>query len=333
MRGAAAATSSLRVPSKVDLEHLGRGANQEFPLNIHGVGKAGKQPPFKGKVVSVERLGGRDRERDVTNIVIDTGGVPFVEGQSFGVQPPGTKVNSRGQEVPQHVRLYSIASSRYGDSGDGQTCTLCVVRVIYPNPTTGEEVRGLCSNYLADVKPGDELVMTGPAGTALLLADNPWQKRIVCVSTGTGIAPFRSFWRRIFFDGIPNQPAQPFSDNAMFWLLSGFANQDSILYGKELQAALDANPKHMRLDIALSLEQQNAQGGPEYVQDRIHEHAQEFLDLMASDDCIFYFCGLKRMYSSVLDMLEVMGREHCDMDVPALIKELKKSHRWHVETA
>jgi hypothetical protein len=41
VRGAAAATSSLRVPSKVDLEHLGRGANQEFPLNIHGVGKAG----------------------------------------------------------------------------------------------------------------------------------------------------------------------------------------------------------------------------------------------------------------------------------------------------
>lgn len=42
----------------------------------------------------------------------------------------------------------------------------------------------MCSNYLADVKPGDELVMTGPAGTALLLADNPWNKRIVCVSTG-----------------------------------------------------------------------------------------------------------------------------------------------------
>jgi hypothetical protein len=26
---------------------------------------------------------------------------------------------------------------------------------------------------------------------------------------------------------------------------------------------------------------------------------------MASDDAIFYFCGLKRMYSSVLEMLEV----------------------------
>jgi Na+-transporting NADH:ubiquinone oxidoreductase subunit NqrF len=52
------------------------------------------------------------------------------------------------------------------------------------DPATGETVHGLCSNYLCDRKPGDELVMTGPAGTALLLNDDPWKKRIVCVSTG-----------------------------------------------------------------------------------------------------------------------------------------------------
>lgn len=46
----------------------------------------------------------------------------------------------------------------------------------------------------------------------------------------------------------------------------------SVLYGDELKAALEANPKHMRLDIALSLEQQNAQGGPEYVQVGRHDH-------------------------------------------------------------
>ncbi len=38
------------------------------------------------------------------------------------------------------MRLYSIASSRYGDSHDGKTCTLCVVRVIY-NDQDGNEVR------------------------------------------------------------------------------------------------------------------------------------------------------------------------------------------------
>lgn len=53
-------------------------------------------------------------------------------------------------------------------------------------------------------------------------------------TTGTGIAPFRSFWRRIFYDGVPHKP---FAPGALFWLLSGFANEDSVLYGDELQVS------------------------------------------------------------------------------------------------
>jgi ferredoxin--NADP+ reductase len=322
----------------VDLEKntlLSTGKVSSFPpLNTHGVGKAGKNPPFIGKVLSVERLGGRDKERDVTHIVIDTGGVAFVEGQSFGVQPPGTKITSKG-EVPQHVRLYSIASSRYGDYGDGNTCTLCVVRVIYPDPKTGEEKRGLCSNYLADVKPGDELVMTGPSGTALLLSEEAHNRPVVCVATGTGIAPFRSFWRRLVFDAVPGKGQgghRSFGPHGMFWLLAGFANEDSVLYGDELAAAVEAEPNHVRVDIALSLQQKNASGGPNYVQDRIEENADAFLRLMASDDALFYFCGLKRMYCSVLEVLERVGNEK-GIDAVGLIAKLKKEHRWHVETA
>jgi benzoyl-CoA 2,3-dioxygenase component A len=68
------------------------------------------------------------------------------------------------------------------------------------------------------------------------------------------------------------------------------------------------------------------------MQDRIHEHGEEFLNLMRSDDAVFYFCGLKRMYSSVLEELEQLGKEQ-GLDVAALIASLKKQHRWHVETA
>jgi len=50
-----------------------------------------------------------------------------------------------------------------------------------------------------------------------------------------------------------------------FWLLAGFANEDSVLYGDELQAARAVNP-NFRLDIALSLQQKNKAGGPAYVQ-------------------------------------------------------------------
>lgn len=52
------------------------------------MGKAGKNPPFSGKIIKVTPLGGRDREREVTELVIATGGVRFNEGQSFGVVPP-----------------------------------------------------------------------------------------------------------------------------------------------------------------------------------------------------------------------------------------------------
>lgn len=43
----------------------------------------------------------------------------------------GTKVNSRGKEMPHGTRLYSIAASRYGDKFDGKTTTLCVRRATY----------------------------------------------------------------------------------------------------------------------------------------------------------------------------------------------------------
>ena len=45
-----------------------------------------------------------------------------------------------------------------------------------------------------------------------------------------------------------------------------------------------------------------------------------------------YFCGLKRMYSSVTASLERLGAAR-GIDTPALITKLKHEHRWYVETA
>lgn len=58
----------------------------------------------------------------------------------------GTKVNSRGKEMPHGTRLYSIAASRYGDKLDGKTTTLCVrrVRALFRRiPTV--QARNVCS--------------------------------------------------------------------------------------------------------------------------------------------------------------------------------------------
>ena len=73
-------------------------------------------------------------------------------------------MNSKGKEVAHGARLYSIAASRYGDNFDGKTTSLCVRRATYWCPELKAEdpaKKGLCSNFLCDAKPGDEVTLTG----------------------------------------------------------------------------------------------------------------------------------------------------------------------------
>lgn len=43
---------------------------------------------------------------------------------------------------------------------------------------------------------------TGPTGKVLLMPEDP-NAVFIMVATGTGIAPFRSFWRRQFLEDVP----------------------------------------------------------------------------------------------------------------------------------
>merc|ERR1711918_115758 len=86
---------------------------------------------------------------------------------------------------------------------------------VYVDSETGKEdpaKKGICSNLLCDAKPGQEIMMTGPTGKILLMPKDP-NAVLICVATGTGIAPFRSFWRRCFFEGIPG-----YKFNGLFWM-------------------------------------------------------------------------------------------------------------------
>ena len=54
----------------------------------------------------------------------------------------GVKVNSKGKEMQHGTRLYSIASTRYGDAFDGQTTSLCVRRATFWDNEKGAEDPG-----------------------------------------------------------------------------------------------------------------------------------------------------------------------------------------------
>ncbi len=75
----------------------------------------------------------------------------------------GTKINSKGQEVPETVRLYSIASSRYGDRHDGKTCTLCVVRVVWRGECAVVGLQTFCNAMSCRAAWNDMAWCTSPA--------------------------------------------------------------------------------------------------------------------------------------------------------------------------
>ena len=51
--------------------------------------------------------------------------------------------------------------------------------------------KGVCSNFLCDTKPGDEVMLTGPAGKVMLMPEKNTETDLIMVATGTGIAPYR----------------------------------------------------------------------------------------------------------------------------------------------
>jgi len=293
-----------------------------MPMNTYS-----PKSPFKAKIKSVEKITGPAATGETCNIVIETDGkIPFWEGQSYGVIPPGTKINSRGKEMPHGTRLYSIASSRYGDFFDGKTTTLCVRRATYWDPELGKEdpaKKGICSNFLCDATPGTEVTMTGPTGKILLMDPNPNAVH-VCVATGTGIAPFRSFWRRCFYEDVPN-----FKFTGLFWLFMGAANPDGKLYDDEIQAILATYPDQFRVDYALSRVQKNKSGGKMYIQDKMEEYADEIFDLL-SNGAHIYFCGLKGMMPGINSMLERVCNEK-GLNYEEFFSKLKENNQYHVE--
>jgi len=121
------------------------------PVNVYK-----NKAPFTGKVVSTKRIVGPKATGETCHIVVDhKGDFPYWEGQSWGVIPPGVREKDG---KPHSVRLYSIASSRYGDDMSGKTGSLCVRRATYWCPELKADdpaKKGICSNFLCDTKAGD----------------------------------------------------------------------------------------------------------------------------------------------------------------------------------
>ncbi|WP_016876432.1 ferredoxin--NADP reductase [Chlorogloeopsis fritschii PCC 9212] len=294
----------------------------DVPVNLYR-----PNAPFIGKCISNEALVKEGGIGIVQHIKFDlTGGdLRYVEGQSIGIIPPGVDKNGK----PEKLRLYSIASTRHGDDVDDKTVSLCVRQLEYKHPETGETVYGVCSTYLCNLKPGDDVKITGPVGKEMLLPPDE-DANVIMMATGTGIAPMRAYLWRMFKDN--ERAVNPeYQFKGFSWLIFGVPTTPNILYKEELEEIQAKYPDNFRLTYAISREQKNAQGGRMYIQDRVAEHADELWNLIKNEKTHTYICGLRGMEDGIDAALTAAAAKE-GVTWSDYQKELKKAGRWHVET-
>merc|ERR1712048_830810 len=320
---------------------------REVPFNLFT-----KKEPLKAKVTKNDKYAHTITENtgdpnwETVHVTFDhDGNFPYLEGMSLGVISPGP--DKRGQ-TPAAIRLYSIASSAVGDNENSKTVTLCVKRVVeldgkFANREVGEDkpdkagtafpsnkvYRGVCSNHICDLKEGDEVLITGPVGTEMLLPQHP-EANIIMLATGTGIAPMRSYLRLLFSDKAGANPDGSRKFKGLVWLFLGVPYSKSLLYDDENIEFATKYPDNFRYNYAISREQKNAAGQKMYIQTRIAEYAQDIWDLLQNKKTHVYMCGLKGMESGMQEALGPIA-ESKGIAWPDFVKTLKKEDRWHVE--
>ncbi|MDE2333794.1 MAG: benzoyl-CoA 2,3-epoxidase subunit BoxA [Rhodospirillales bacterium] len=269
--------------------------------------------PITAVVTGNFRITAADAESDVRHIILDFGTVPFpvLEGQSIGITPPGEDATGR----PYAMRLYSIASPRDGERPNTNNLALTVKRVAERRPD-GSLFRGLASNYLCDLKLGDQVAVTGPFGATFLMPDDPGAD-IIMICTGTGAAPFRGFTerrRRIAHRG----PGR-------LWLFFGARTPQELPYFGPLQKV----PKTL-LEQELVFSRLPGQRR-QYVQHRMAARGPELAELLRRPATHVFLCGLKGLEAGVDEALVAVGRE-AGFDWPALRAVLRADGRFHAET-
>jgi ferredoxin--NADP+ reductase len=282
--------------------------------------------PFLGTVTENYSLVGEGAIGRVNHITFDlAGGDPqlqYVEGQSIGIIPEGTDANGK----PHKLRLYSIASTRHGDNMAGHTVSLCVRQLQYEKD--GETINGVCSTYLCDIEPGAKVKITGPVGKEMLLPDDE-EANVIMLATGTGIAPMRTYLRRMFEPAEREKNGWHFKGKA--WLFMGAPKTPNLLYDTDFEHYQSEFPDNFRYTKAISREQQNAKGGRMYIQDRVLEYADEIFAMIENPKTHVYMCGLKGMEPGIDEAMSAAAAAK-GLNWAELRPALKKAERWHVET-
>ena len=220
-------------------------AHQAVPVNLYK-----PKTPFIGTVTenySLLQEGAIDR---VNHITFDlSGGDPHLN----------TSKASRSASFPT-VKMPRPTSSAFTRSPAHAMATTwqatpstCVRQLQYEKDE--ETINGVCSTFLCDIEPGSKVKITGPVGKEMRYHDDE-EANVIMFATGTGIAPMRTYLRRMFESSEREKNGWNFRGKA--WLFMGAPKTPNLLYDDDFNRYESEYPENFRYTKAISREQQNA---------------------------------------------------------------------------
>lgn len=273
----------------------------EVELNIYSPRNPVEVPIVENRICTIE-----SSPNFVRHVTFDISGTDLEGhvqvGQSIGILPPGE--NERGR--PHKLRLYSVSSPTEGEKGEPNLVSTTVKRTI-EEFENNELYLGVCSNYLANLRPGDKVKMTGPSGRRFLLPENANDFNYVMFATGTGIAPFRGMIMEMLDAGIEND----------IMLVFGCPYRTDLLYADYFRS-MDEEYSNFHYLPYISREDRRVDGTKKYVQTCLWDDEELFDPVLEKENTLMYICGLKGMEAGIYRALGKKGlTSYLDIREPA----------------
>lgn len=212
---------------------------------------------------------------------------------------------------PLQPRLYSISSSPKVSPNEIHL-TVSPVRYNFK----GIPRRGVCSTYLADRSPGDQIAVYVRPSNFRPPSDP--ETPMIMVGPGTGIAPFRGFLqeRRALGHTGPN------------WLFFGEQHAATDFYYRDEIEAMHADGLLTELDLAFSRDQREKV----YVQHLMRKRGAQLWQWL-QDGAQLYVCGTadpmaKDVDRALCEIVAEHGRLAAD-DARAYVRALSADKRYH----
>lgn len=270
---------------------------REIALNV-----ARPNDPVEATLVENRDLTQGSSPNFCRHVAFDVSGTPLEGnvqiGQAFGVIPE-YDMQQDYNDLHVHsddskLRLYSNASPKWGEDGEGKIISTTVKRVVDEHWENERLFLGVCSNYLCDMDEGTTVKLTGPTGGHFLLPDDEDldDYQYVFLGAGTGIAPFRGMVQELHKHDISGE----------CHLLFGIPYSTDVWYEdyfREYEQKWDNFDFH----LAISREQKTADGDKMYVQSRLAEQWDRIGPLVENKDTLIYICGLEGMETGIYRVL------------------------------